>query len=116
MTAAAATSLEALRERALRRLANPPLAGIHDWLFSCAASMHEAGFELAEKFALQKEHSRNLRRPVPEIEIAKAITDAERKCADKWPGAIASSSGRVLPARPHFFFRRPAHNLFLPSA
>jgi hypothetical protein len=99
--------LEALRERALRRLANPPVTGIHDWLFSCAASMHEAGFHASEKLVLLKEHCRNLRRPVPEIEIAKAITDAERKCAGKWPGAITPSNEPIIVAPPVPAWPRP---------
>lgn len=107
MTGAPTTNLEALRERALRRLANPPTNGIHDWLFCCAASMHEAGFNSSEKLALLKEHSRNLRRSVPEIEIAKAINDAEHKCADKWPGGIAPGNEPIIVAPPASAWPRP---------
>src|SRR5260221_7375348 len=100
MSATATTKLETLRERALRRLANPPTNGIHDWLYSCAASMHEAGFNTGEKFAILKERCRNLRRPVPEIEITKTITGAEINCASKWPGALEHDDSPIPIAPP----------------
>jgi hypothetical protein len=99
--------LERLRERAFRQLASPPSGGIHQWLYGCACSLHEAGFHSAEKLVLIKEHCRGLRRPVPEVEIAKAIADAERNCADKWPDASASESSPIIVAPPEPAWPKP---------
>jgi hypothetical protein len=67
--------------RALHNLANPPAAGsgVHQWLFSTACLLTEAGYSTTAKFEMMYQASRHVGRAVSAREINSAITAAEQK-------------------------------------
>jgi hypothetical protein len=67
--------------RALHNLATPPAAGagVHQWLFSTACLLTEAGYSTTAKFEMMYQASRHVGRAVSAREINSAIAGAEQK-------------------------------------
>jgi hypothetical protein len=79
------STIEEISARALERLKTSPTAGsgVHQWLFSCACLLTEAGYSTTAKIEMLHQASRNVGRAVSIREIKSAITGAEQKTSVK---------------------------------